>query len=354
MKIKLAIVDNDERYLGRISTAFNQKYADKLRVYSFTNVEALQQTMTETRFDVVLVSEYFEIDTKQLPEWVGFAYLVDSADIDTLNNQQTVCKFQKIDLIYKQILSIFAENTNSIIGTKGTETNCKMIAVCSPSGGSGVTSISAAIALRLAAEGHKTLYLNLESLGASETFFSGEGQFDMSDVIFALKSKRTNLGMKLESCVRQDRRGVYFFAAPKLALDMTELKTEEILRLITDILLTGSYEYIVADFDFNMTDDFLNLLSRFHAILLTGTGSEISNCKIFRLYNSLVVREETNGMHLMERMSLIYNKFSNKTGKIISDIELKNIGGIPRFEHATDTQVIEQIARMAVLDKIIP
>ena len=56
----------------------------------------------------------------------------------------------------------------------------------------------------------------------------------------------------------------------------------------------------------------------------------------------------------MERMSLIYNKFSNKTGKIISDIELKNIGGIPRFEHATDTQVIEQIARMAVLDKIIP
>ena len=41
-------------------------------------------------------------------------------------------------------------------------------------------------------------------------------------------------------------------------------------------------------------------------------------------------------------------------GKIISDIELKNIGGIPRFEHATDTQVIEQIARMAVLDKIIP
>ena len=53
MKIKLAIVDNDERYLGRISTAFNQKYADKLRIYSFTNVEALQQTMTETSASMI-------------------------------------------------------------------------------------------------------------------------------------------------------------------------------------------------------------------------------------------------------------------------------------------------------------
>lgn len=352
MRIKLAILEKDVSYLNRIVAVLNQKYTDKVQVYSFTDVDAVYKVLQETKIDVLLVSDYFKFDLTHIPSRCGFAYFIDSREIDTLDNQRTVCKFQKIDLIYKQILSIYSENTENITGLKISDENCKLIAFCSPCGGAGVTSVAAATALRFASKGKRTLYLNLEKFGSSDLFFSAEGQFDMSDIIFALKSKKSNLSIKLESCVRQDNRGVFYYSAAKQALDMLELRPEEINRLIAEFQLTGSYDYIIADFDFNLNDEFVKNLKKFHSIVIIGTGSEISNSKIFRLYNSLLIKESLDDSPLLDRMILLYNQFSSKTDKTISGIELKSIGGIQRFEHATDNQVVEQIAKISVLDNI--
>lgn len=56
--------------------------------------------------------------------------------------------------------------------------------------------------------------------------------------------------MKMESCVKQDQRGVYFYSQSKVALDMLELGTDEIIRLITEAKLSVSYSYIILDLDF--------------------------------------------------------------------------------------------------------
>ena len=287
MRIKLAILEKDVSYLNRIVAVFNQKYSNKIQVYSFTNIEAVYKVLKETKIDVLLVSDYYSFDVSRIPIRCGFAYFIESNDIDTLNNKRTVCKYQKIDLIYKQILSIYSENTENITGIKLTDDNCKVIAFCSPCGGSGVTSVAAGTALRFAAIGKKTLYLNLEKFGSSDILFSSEGQFDFSDIIFALKSKKTNLSIKLESCVKRDSRGVFFYSSTKQALDMLELTEDEISRLISELQITGSYDYIIVDIDFNMSEGFVKLLEIFHSIVIIGTGSEISNCKIFRLYSSL-------------------------------------------------------------------
>ena len=352
MRIKLAILEKDVSYLNRIVAVFNQKYSNKIQVYSFTNIEAVYKVLKETKIDVLLVSDYYSFDVSRIPIRCGFAYFIESNDIDTLNNKRTVCKYQKIDLIYKQILSIYSENTENITGIKLTDDNCKVIAFCSPCGGSGVTSVAAGTALRFAAIGKKTLYLNLEKFGSSDILFSSEGQFDFSDIIFALKSKKTNLSIKLESCVKRDSRGVFFYSSTKQALDMLELTEDEISRLISELQITGYYDYIIVDIDFNMSEGFVKLLEIFHSIVIIGTGSEISNCKIFRLYSSLVIKENMDNSQLLNRVGLLYNKFSNKTSKTISGIDIKNIGGIPRFDHATDIQVVEQISKIAALDNI--
>ena len=38
MKIKLAILDRDDRYLNRIEKAFGSKYEDKFELYTFTEM----------------------------------------------------------------------------------------------------------------------------------------------------------------------------------------------------------------------------------------------------------------------------------------------------------------------------
>lgn len=353
MKIKLAILERDKSYLTRIVTAFSARYADKLEIYSFTDYQVAMATLDNAKIDVLVANDSFDIDVDQLPRRCGFAYLVDSTDIDTINNRSAICKFQKADLIYKQILSIYSENAGSVSGLKFGDDTSRIIVFASPSGGVGSSTIAAACARHFAQKEKRVLYLNLEKYGTADSFFHAEGQFDMSDVIYALKTKKANLSMKLESCVKQDSTGVFFYAPAKIALDMLELGTEEIQRLLSDLKVAGSYDYIILDMEYSQSKDILNIYRQAHGIVMVGDGSEISNTKITRAFTALTTVEQNTDVPLTGRMSLVYNKYSNKTSSTIGDIGLRNIGGAPRFEHAVTEQILAQLCKMEFFDKII-
>lgn len=353
MKIKLAILEKDQNYLNRIVSIFGTKYADKFQIYSFTDLEVAFSTLETAKIEVIVASDSFEIDITKLPKRCGFAYFVDSADVDTLNGQRAICKFQKADLIYKQILSIYSENAGNVSGLKFGDDSSKIIFFQPVSGGVGASSMAAACAMHFASKGKKTLYLNLERFGSSNVFFNADGQFDMSDIIFALKSKKANLAMKLESCVKQADNGVFFYSQSKIALDMMELNSEDIMRLITELQLTGSYDYIIVDTDFSIEREALKVYRKAHTVVWVSDGSEISNCKLYRAFNALNIIEQNADSPIPNRMVLIYNKFSSKMSTILSEIGIKNIGGAPRFEHATAKQVIEQLSTKDMFDTIM-
>lgn len=252
MRIKLAILEDDRSYLDRIAAVFNSRYADKIETYSFTDPSVALATLETARIDVFLAGENQEINVSEIPKRCGFAYLVNSSGVETVKNQIAVSKYQKADLIYKQVLGIYSETAGSLASIKIGDESCDCIIFTSPAGGVGTSSVAAACAISLTAKGKKALYLNLEKFGSSDVFFSAEGSFDMSDVIFALKNKKSNFLLKLESCVRRDSRGVFFYSQPQNALDMLELNMDEIIHLITEIKLSGLFDYIIADFDFSL------------------------------------------------------------------------------------------------------
>lgn len=353
MKIKLAILEKDQSYLNRIVSVFGTKYADKFQVYSFTDMDVAFATIETAKIEVMVASDAFEIDVNKLPKRCGFAYFVDSADVEMLNGQRTICKFQKADLIYKQILSIYSENAGNVSGLKFGDDASKILFFQPVSGGVGASSMAAACAIHFSSKGKKTLYLNLERFGSSDAFFSAEGQFDMSDIIFALKSKKANLAMKLESCVKQAENGVFFYSASKIALDMLELTSEDILSLVSELQLTGSYDYIIVDTDFSIDREALRIYRKAHTVVWVGDGSELSNQKLFRAIKALSVLEQNADSPIPNRLALIYNKFSNKTGQILSELGIKNIGGAPRFEHATTAQVLAQLSAKDMFDALM-
>lgn len=353
MKIKLAILEKDTGYLDRIVSVFETKYSDKFELYSFTDPAFALSNLDNAKIDILVSNDVFDIDVSKLPKRCGFAYFVDSVGIEMKNDQRAICKFQKVDLIYKQILSIYSEKAESISGLKFGDDNTKIILFHSVSGGAGASSMAAAAALHFAAQNKKTLYLNLEKFGASDVFFLAEGKFNMSDIIYALKSKKANLSLKLESCVKQDRKGVYFYSQAKIALDMLELTCDEKIRLISELRITGSYEYIILDSDFGIDRESLKIAQQAHAVVWVGDGSEISNHKVIRAYEALKTIEKNAESEVNNRICLIYNKFSNKTGKVISEIAATNVGGAPRYEHATTEQIINQLSSMEMFDRII-
>ena len=61
MRIKLAILERDIGYLNRIVAVFNQKYSDKIQVYSFTEAEVVYQMAKEIKLDVLLVENGLQV-----------------------------------------------------------------------------------------------------------------------------------------------------------------------------------------------------------------------------------------------------------------------------------------------------
>lgn len=353
MKVKIALLERDKSYLTRIVSTFGTKYADKLEVYSFTDPEVALSTLNSAKIDLLLASDAFSIDLTKLPNRCAFAYLVDSMGIDMLNDQRAICKFQRADLIYKQILSIYSEKASSIIGVNLTGDESVVLLFASPSGGVGSSTMAAGYAMRLAKMGKKVLYLNLETFGASEVFFHGEGQFDMSDIIFALKGKKANLSLKLESCVKQDPCGVYYYTEPKVALDLMELSVEDSIRLLSELKLTGDYHYIVIDSPFGLDKERLKLYRQARSIVLVGNGSVESNKKIERAYEALVILEASADAPLTNRTAFVYNKVSSKGAQQINAEGLKILGGAPRYSGVNVRQIVEQLATMDMLDAIL-
>ena len=353
MKIKLAMLEKDQSYLNRIVTVFSTKYADKFEIYSFTDLEIAMKALEEARIDVFVASDAFEIDVAAIPKRCGFAYFVDSVGIDSVNDQVAICKFQKADLIYKQVLSIYSENTDRAAGFKLHEDNCKVIVFSSPAGGVGTSCIAAACARYLSGQGKKTLYLDLERMNSVDAMFSGDGQFDMSDIIYAIKSKKANLSLKLESCVKQDEFGVSFYSAPKNALDMMELKWEDIRTLFSELKLKGAYDYIIVDADFSLSQEHVEMFRKVNTLVLISDGSAIANTKVKAAYDAFAILDANHDVPILARTALMYNKFSNKTGNPIAGITANAIGGAPRYEHATAEMVIKQLAGLSVFEKIM-
>lgn len=352
MKIRVAILDNDKVYLDRFVTAFSAKFADKIELYSFTDLQMAMDSLISNRIEVFLAAETFEIDFDKIPPKCVFAYFVVSNGIDSYKSRSAISKFQKADLIYKQILSLYAEKASDISSLKLDDDSTRIILFSSPCGGVGTSTVAAACAKYFSSKGNNVLYLNLEPFGSADIYFSGEGQYDLSEVIYALKSRKSNLSMKLESCVKKDASGVSFYSATSVPLDMMELTGDDIVRLIQELKLTGSYNYIVIDIDFDLDSDHLKIFNLAHYLVWVSDGEEGSNQKITRAYQSLTLLEQNNKADLLRRLHLMYNRFSSKTGKNVGNIDAKLIGGIQVFLHENAGKVVDHISTMSMFDNI--
>lgn len=353
MRIKVALLEKDEAYLKRIVSVFTTRYQNDLEIYSFTEYEVALKTVVDAKIEVLIASDAFEINTEEIPKRCVLAYFTDNAEVEDVNGVHAIGRYQKADLIYRQILSLYAENAANVSKMKVGNGDCKFVAFASPAGGVGTSVAAAAFAMHCAQTGKKTLYLCLEDFGTADNFFADAGQFTMSEIIYALKSKKANLALKLESSVKRDASGVYFFSAAPLVLDMLELTSEEILRLMSELGISGGYEYIVLDLDFRMDKKAMEIYGQADKIVMVSDGSALANSKMIRLRQALATLEETKDLDILRKSVLLYNRFANSTGKRLDNFEMECCGGLSRVETPSVSELVKHLSSNGVWDSLM-
>ncbi|MCR4614909.1 MAG: AAA family ATPase [Clostridiales bacterium] len=351
MKIRLLILEDDSTYLQRVVSIFNNKFGNELEIYSFTEIDAAIQCLGDKNIDVFLASSSFNIDFTMVPKKCGFAYFVESTDIDRYNNQKAICKFQRAELIYKQILSLYAEQTPNIIGSAGNRnSSMKVITFSTPAGGTGTSTIAAACAVNLAGKGYRVLYLNLQKYGDADAYFSCDGQFDFSDIIYAVKSNKSNRTIKLQSTVKQDATGVSFYSSVKVALDILEFNINDYVTLLNELQALGEYDYVITDMDFPSKREDFKAFENCRNVVLVSDGTSTTLAKIDRMLKAVQIIDSYSEYSIQPRFLMIKNK---SRGVLDGYKEIKVIGEFPLYESGTPAQLARQLSMSNVFEQLI-
>jgi len=249
------------------------------------------------------------------------------------------------------------DDQKTIAFTSGTDFKgpaAKIIEVTSFSGGTGATTISAALAKNLAARGLKVMYLNLETACSCGSLFQSDDPGSFGNVLkAAVFNEELTAEILMDNlCLSSD--GVWFYRPcddPEL---MLTLSSDHILELLGGLRYAGMFSHIIVDFNFIASEQDLRILGSADRILILNDGSVTANAKYLQSFRLVQYLEKLTGISVTDRMELIYNRFSSsKSSTTIPDPGISVIGRIPPIKHATTEEIVEYIkTNMNVLKRI--
>ena len=347
MKMKLVICTADENYASRFIDYFNVHYGEKMELSQFTDVGFLAQFIREERPDLCLIDEYL-MEQKEgvLGENSNYILLCNQREA-LYEDVPCIFKYQKAELIYKEILNHYADKKGGRRVTSAVSGDlAKTYAFCSVGGGAGATTVALAYAAHLAKE-KRVLYFGFQQYGNADAVLCGEGNGSFDDVIFALSNKRGDLRMKIESIVRTSKEKIDYFKACENPLDLQELTREDIERLLTEVVASGMYQAVIFDIDSRIGLLELEIMKAVDQIVVVSEGNDSSAMKFEKFYTLINVIQSKEDIDLIGKMALFYNKFSNKSSKDIAVGNVPVIGGMAKFE---GVQMAGIVGRMAGMD----
>ncbi len=352
MRINIAVFDKDTFYTERLIKKFCEKYLKQTSVSAFTDEKMFAAELASQHFDFVLIDQGCMDLRTIIPEKAVIAVFVKDNTIDEIESIPAVGKYQKVDSIYKRIVDIYAENSAGIKVRRGGRKSTTVM-FTSVQGGCGTSSLAAAYALNRARNGKYVFYLNLETFGSSNSYFYGEGQGSFSDIIYALKSKNVNLAMKMEAVTRKDESGVEFINGCRNAFDMMELKDSEISDLIEGTEAAQEYDLKVIDYSGFLSPRHLQLMKEYaDTIIYVSDGSETGNEKFNKFCEAVRVIEKKENTVLLNKMALVYNRYSSKTSRQMETLPITLLGGIHRIEGVTGRDLVEELSKQDVVFNI--
>jgi len=309
MKIRLALIDTDEDYRKRLSDFYIKNYQDRIEILTFSSIISFENNRGNKSIDVMLVSENIEDDLSSYSEKMSLAYLSDRDLIERKNNIKTINKFKKPEKIYKEILNVLADGTNGDIAYKFNDGNNTLVEVFMPvNGGAGATSLAIAYGKKLARQGIPTLYLNFETLNSSNIFLKSQGDMGFDEIIYAIKSKKQSVSLKIESNALKTNDGLEFFNESRTALDMLELSDEDISVLIKELQAMGKYRHIIIDSNLDIGSR-LNIFSKFaYKIILVFNDTVQGIKKMSDLNEALQIMENNGNIDITNKLTIICNK----------------------------------------------
>ena len=359
-RLSLVIADDDRDYLIKLVKFLMVNYPQRFDIFSFSSLSKLTDFLgSSEKRDILLINSKIYKKELQLKNIEVVIFLSEDSTEPIPEGFDTLSKYQHAQRLVTDILRLFAARSLKSCTMPGRD-NTRVVCVYSPAGGVGKTSIAAGCSILCAKMGLKTFYLNLEDVPSTRQFFYNETEQSFSNVIYHLKGKEKNLGLKLEGARCCDsKKGVYFFAPPDSILEMGELSDHDTVRLVNEFESGSGYDIVFIDMSCGLNQRNIALLGCADMILLVLAPGDTSVVKLNELRTGIDMLEHKYGVELVGRIVTVLNRHDKKASGIgNSDF----IGSRPTIEigefgqqgaNSLSVSLIENVAFLSSLNRLL-
>ncbi len=340
MKIKMAIFDGDFCYTNKFFDAVNTSLNEKIELHAFTSEDSLWSFLKENKVEVLLLGESVFFIEKIIKDILTIK-LVENMEIK--NDTKVIFKYQNVNLIYKEIMNIYSNYFR--IDKSNVQLNItEIISYMSSGNGSGASTISSAHAINLANAGNKVLFIDLQMFSTVDAVFSAEGKYTIGEVFYALKNQKIDLVSRLESVVRQDESGVFFWQTSKNPAEITEITKDDLERLIVTLKNSSEFDFVIIDCNFLYNEITQALIQNCNKIFIVLNSTIENKIKLKSILSIIEMYSEQVEENLVEKICFVYNKYIKGKDIVKNDLNFKVAAIIPHINDENILLVTKKIA----------
>ena len=334
MNISIAIADIDREYAERLSDVL-QQYAE-LTVYIYTNAEKLLTAMESRQFDVVLFDP--DICEKKLAfskvKFPVCLYSDEAYNRGLYADFAKVAKYQCISSIYKEIVKGYADKAGYTADFDHSQAT-DIIAVYSPAGGSGKTTMALAIAARLNGMGRSTLFISVEQLN-SASCVNSEQENGITALVEGINDENINFELKVKGIMKQGLNGIAYIEGFERIVDYEAVTDSEIRDVLDKIRRLGLCDFIVVDME-SCLDAFGKAVFELanHIVVVEKPG-EFPTAK-YRLFAYQALMNEYRG-----KMVKICN-FAENQSEFCNELNIPVIGTVHNYGNLPIKNLIQAV-----------
>ncbi len=312
-RLKLIIADTDDTYVESMAGYLMLNYSQKFQVSSFTDKQCLIEYLCGegNSIDILLIEASLYSDEIPTENVSNVILLTAEKVVSGANDNYTICKYQQGDKIVSDIFNIYAQKEDAKVVDVTGEKKTKLVAVYSPIGGAGKTTIATSCAIQCAQKGLEIFYLNLEDFQSTPLFFSCKGEHNLSNILYYLKDNDKNMQLRIEGAKLFDAEyNLHYFCPPESLLDLQDSRPEELKTLLNEFRGMSQYDIVFIDMSSSFDDKNIAILDACDEILLVLPQDAVSDIKIELFSNEMNILKERKNLDLSDKINMVLNKYN--------------------------------------------
>ena len=331
----VVLADLDESYLITLELKFLKELKNKVELEVITDRQYFEKYFANPRkMDLLVVGEEMysqELQKHTIGNLYVLAEYMESGGTEDLSVHK-IYKYTSIKEIFNELV---VDGLNGLLESV-TKKETQIIAVYSPIGGVGVTTIAVALSSALAKNHKKTLFLSTENLQNFQFYLSNKGYLS-NELYSILKDNSKHPYKELKHYIRNEE---FYYVPPLYAsLSAIGLGTEIYPRLIEDIKLSKDFDYIVIDMETGFHEEKIGLLSMADKVTVILRQDAFSVHKIESLLRNMEIKDG-------EKFVFICNKFEKEKANQIVNSSIQSSVNVSEYIEKVDLENTNNVLKL--------